>query len=314
MRHHTAKLRLAGGLALATLTVLAAACGPTETMPPEPGAVLVAVGDIACPPGEPEQPARCRHARTARVAADLRPDAVAVLGDTQYDAATLEELRGSFEPTWGRLRAPIRPAVGNHEYRTEDASGYFEYFGPAAGRPGRAWYSYDVGDWHVVVLDSNCGGDPQAPREADCRAGSPQERWLRADLAAHPRRCTLAYWHHPRFSSGDHGEYASVEPLWRALYDGGAELLLVGHDHDYERFAPQDADGSRDPARGIRQIVVGTGGEELRPFGSVAENSERRNAETFGVLALTLRPDAYSWRFVPEPGRPFTDVGSDRCH
>jgi len=270
------------------------------------------VGDIACPPGEPESEERCHHASTARVAADLSPAAVAALGDTQYDDGTLEEYRGSFEPTWGRLRAPIRPAVGNHEYQTERAAGYFAYFGRGVGKPGRAWYSYDVGKWHVVVLDSNCGGDEAAPEEASCERGSSQERWLRADLAANRRRCTLAYWHHPRFSSGYHGGYRPVAPLWRTLQEAGADLVLSGHDHSYERFAPQDAQGRADPD-GMRQFVVGTGGEELRPLNEPEPNSERGDAESFGVLALTLRADGYSWRFVPEPGGSFSDAGSGRC-
>jgi hypothetical protein len=165
-----------------------------------------------------------------------------------------------------------------------------------------------LGTWHVVVINSNCGN------VGGCGAGSPQEQWLRADLAAHPAVCTLAYWHHPRFSSGVHGNDPSTQALWQALTDYGADVVLVGHDHDYERFAPQTAGGDRNYVRGIREFVVGTGGRSHDPFISPQPNSERRNATTYGVLELVLHASSYDWRFVPVFGRRFTDSGSSPCH
>ncbi|HEU5321805.1 MAG TPA: metallophosphoesterase, partial [Methylomirabilota bacterium] len=209
----------------------------------------------------------------------------------------------------GRHKGRTRPAVGNHEYGTPGAAGYFDYFGAAAGGPGKGWYGYDLGAWHVIALNSNCA------QAGGCHAGSEQERWLRADLAAHPAECTLAYMHHPRFSSGNqHGGSPGVEPLWRALHDHGAEMVLAGHDHDYERFAPQTPGGALDPKRGVRQFVVGTGGRSLRKFGPPKPNSEARDNTALGVLHLRLRDGSYDWRFVAEPGKSFTDSGSDRCH
>ncbi|MEA2584117.1 MAG: acid phosphatase type 7, partial [Thermomicrobiales bacterium] len=190
-------------------------------------------------------------------------------------------------------------------YQTPGAAGYYAYFGAAAGDPAEGWYAYDLGGWHVVVLNSNL----------DMAAGSAQETWLRADLASHPATCTLAYLHHPRFSSGStHGDKRGTEPLWRALYEAGAELVLAGHEHSYERFAPQDPTGVADPAFGLRSFVVGVGGAGFYPLGPPAANSEARQNDTFGVLALTLRPDGYDWRFVSEAGKTFTDTGTGSCH
>jgi hypothetical protein len=296
---------LTGGLEVRRLGRVAGAQGPP---PPSPGdRLLVAVGDIACAPGIPRTALRCHHAATAALAARLRPHAIALLGDTQYHRGSLREYAGSFHPTWGRFRRRLRPAVGNHEYATPGASGYYTYFGSRAGPRGLGYYSYDLGSWHVIVLNSNCW-------VVACGSGSAQERWLRRDLAAHPNRCVLAYWHHPRFSSGFNGNYAGGTAFWRALYAAGADVILTGHDHNYERFAPQTPTGRRDPARGVRQFVVGTGGEILRRLGTVKPNSERRNNRTFGVLAITLHPGGYSWRFVPEPGYRFSDAGSATCH
>lgn len=284
--------------------------GPAAVVVP----VMVAVGDIACRPGlrrrgvpgQPRLGLGCHQGTIAALAGRLRPTAIAVLGDAQYDRGTGAEFAGSFARTWGGLRARLHPAVGNHEYLTARASGYFSYFGAAAAPPN-GYYSYDVGAWHVVVLNSNCAF-------VSCAPGSAQESWLRADLAAHPARCTLAYWHHPRFTSGFHGNDLTVAPLWNALYGAGADLVLTGHDHDYERFAPQNSAGRRDPAHGMREFVVGTGGKDLGPLRAVKPNSERRDNHNFGVLALTLRPGGYSWRFVPEPGGALHDAGSGSCH
>jgi Calcineurin-like phosphoesterase len=269
------------------------------------GPTLVAAGDVACAPGQARTRFACHQIDTAALIARLDPDAVAVLGDLQYPAGSLADFHGSFDKTWGRFRDRMRPAVGNHEYGTPDAAGYFSYFGARAGRAGEGWYSYELGRWHVVVLNANCA-------LVGCGSGSPQQRWLRADLAAHPRRCTLAYWHQPRFSSGLHGSDDALVPLWRTLGRGGADVALSGHDHDYERFAPQTADGQRDRARGLVQFVVGTGGASHYPIVLASRNS-RAHASVFGVLALTLGRGAYTWRFVAEPGVNFTDRGAARC-
>ncbi len=212
------------------------------------------------------------------------------------------------DPTWGRYKARTHPAPGNHDYHTPGASGYFDYFGPAAGDRSKGYYSYDLGSWHIVVINSNCAA------VGGCHAGSPQEQWLRADLAAHPTQCTLAYWHHPRFSSGaSHGNNTEVQPLWQALYDAGAEVILNGHEHIYERFAPQTPTGAADAARGIRQFTVGTGGRSLQTPGSPAPANVQDREKAFGVLKLTLHPTSYSWQFIADTGAVL-DSGTQACH
>ncbi len=197
------------------------------------------------------------------------------------------------------------PSAGNHEYNTPNGAGYYEYFGAAAGDPTKGYYSYDLGDWHIVVLNSNI------PREA----GSVQEQWLRADLAASNGTCTLAYWHHPRFNSGaSHGNNTTVQALWQALYDANADVILAGHEHTYERFAPQTPAGVADPIRGIRQFIVGTGGRSHYALGALQPNSQVFDGTTYGVLKLTLSAGSYSWQFVPVAGATFTDSGSGSCH
>jgi hypothetical protein len=206
------------------------------------------------------------------------------------------------------------PVPGNHDYHTAGASGYYDYFNGVGNQTGRAgdrdkgYYSFDIGSWHLVALNSNCwaiGG---------CHAGSPQETWLRSDLAAHPRRCALAYWHHPRFSAGTYGNVSTYQDLWQALEDHGAEIVLAGHDHNYQRYAPQTATGAADP-NGIRSFVVGTGGKTHYPVDAgPAPNREAANGDSYGVLKLTLHPNRYDWRFEPEAGASFTDSGSDACH
>jgi hypothetical protein len=238
---------------------------------------------------------------------DSIPGTVFTTGDNAYRSGTAGEFDACYHPIWGRHRARTRPAPGNHEYRTAGARGYFGYFGAAAGDPGKGYYSYDLGGWHIVVVNSNCwavGG---------CGPGSPQHRWLRADLAASATRCTLAYWHHPLFtSSAVHPGEARMRALFEVLHQHRAEVVITGHSHQYERFAPQDPDGHPDPA-GIRQFVVGTGGNGHHEFGTVQPNSEVRNDDTYGVLRLTLRPTSYEWRFVPQAGRTFTDSGTGSC-
>jgi acid phosphatase type 7 len=278
-----------------------AATGPTATTVSGETATLLAAGDIA----------DCSSSGDEATAAllDARPEGVvATLGDNAYPRGTATEFADCYGPTWGRHRDRTRPAPGNHDYQTSHGSGYFGYFGAAAGDPGRGYYSYDVGSWHVVVLDSNCGG-------TSCRKGGVQERWLRADMAASGASCTLAYWHHPRFSSGSvHGSDDAVAPLFRALYEAGADVVLAGHEHHYERFAPLDPEGEVDTARGIRTFVVGTGGRSHYRFGSPITGSEVRNGDTYGVLELTLEPGAYRWQFVPEASKTFTDSGRGSCH
>jgi hypothetical protein len=225
-------------------------------------------------------------------------------GDNAYKDGTAAEFNDCYDPTWGRHKARTRPSPGNHDYHTTDAAGYYSYFGSAAGDPAKGYYSYDLGAWHIIVLNS----------EISASAGSPQEQWLRADLAAHPVACTAAYWHKPRFSSGArHGSSTSMKPFWQALYDFGADVVLVGHEHNYERFAPQDPNGVADPIEGIREFVVGMGGASHYAFGPPIANSEIRNADTFGVLKLTLYPTSYNWEFIPEVGQTFTDSGTASC-
>jgi hypothetical protein len=258
--------------------------------------VLVGAGDIAqCSDLGPAE-------ATARIL-DRTPGTVFTLGDNAYENATLGDFMDCYHPTWGRHRARTRPAIGNHEYQSPRAGPYFAYF-CGAGEPFKGWYSYDLGAWHIVVLNSMCS-------EVGCHEGSEQERWLRADLASHPRRCTLAYWHHPRFSSL--GMAKAVQPFWDALYEAGAEIVLSGHAHDYQRYAPQDPNGAMDSERGIREFVVGTGGGELSGAGPSQHNLEA-TGNVHGVLALTLHPDGYDWRFVPVDGARFDDAGSGRCH
>ena len=279
-----------------------ATSSPTDTAVPSPTpAVLIAVGDIAgCETSGDEA--------TAALVEGL-PGIVATLGDSVYPAGAPQEFADCYDPAWGRFKDRTRPAVGNHEYLTSSASGYFGYFGSAAGDTGLGYYSYDLGAWHIVVLNSLCyevGG---------CGRNDPQAEWLASDLLAHPEHCTLAYWHFPRFSSGWHGSSDIVEAYWDLLYQAGAEVVLTGHDHDYERFALQDLQGRADSEAGIREFVVGTGGFSHYPFpGPPLPNSELREASTFGVLVLTLWEDRYDWEFVPVAGKTFTDSGSGVCH
>jgi acid phosphatase type 7 len=260
---------------------------------------LIAAGDIA----------DCGSTGDEATAAlvDQLPGTVAALGDLAYPDGSLTNFSNCYQPSWGRFKARTRPAPGNHEYRTAGASGYFSYWGAVAGNPAQGWYSYDLGAWHVVSLNSNC------PLVGGCGVGSPQETWLRADLAAHGAKCTAAYWHHPRFSGGQVTNEDDMMPLWQALYDAKADVVLSGHAHNYQRFAPQNALGVADAARGIREFVVGTGGEEFDPVGAIA-NTQVANDTAFGVLELTLHSRSYDWQFHPVAGQTFTDSGSQACH
>ena len=222
-----------------------------------------------------------------------------------YESGTAAEFASCYDPSWGRHKARTRPSPGNHDYVTSGASAYYAYFGANAGSSSTGYYSYNLGDWHIIALNSNIART----------AGSTQEQWLRGDLAANTKSCTLAYWHHPRFSSGfEHGNDTSVQPLWQALYDYNADVILSGHDHDYERFAPQTPTGVDDPSRGIREFIVGTGGRSHYLMGTRQANSEIFDATTYGVLKLTLSTGGYAWQFVPVAGGVFTDSGSGSCH
>ena len=258
---------------------------------------LVGAGDIA----------RCSTdgaAATARLL-DSFPNAVIfTAGDNAYSQGTSAEFRKCYAPTWGRFKARTWPAIGNHEYQTPGASGYFTYFGERAGPENRGFYSYTLGAWHVIALNSS----------VDMQPGSAQEQWLRADLKANPRRCTLAYWHTPRFSSGPHGNTVGTQPLWEALYEAGADVIIGGHDHIYERFAPQTPAGKPDSVRGIRQFVVGTGGASHYGLGARQPNSEVFDSTAFGILKLTLDTASYAWEFIPVAGQRFRDAGTGVCH
>jgi acid phosphatase type 7 len=260
---------------------------------------LVGAGDIA----------RCgvgTDGSTARLLRKTR-GTVFTLGDNAYPDGNRAQFRNCYDPTWGKYKKRTKPAVGNHEYNTSEARPYFNYFGRKAGKPSRGYYSYDRGSWHIVVLNSNC-------EEVGCRSRSRQVRWLRRNLANNRERCTLAYFHHPLFSSGEHGNQTKVRPIWRVLYRANADVILSGHDHNYERFAPQRPDGTRNRRRGIREFVVGTGGAERRPFGKIKRHSQVRNRRTPGVLKLKLGSGSYRWRFIPVERKSFTDSGRDRCH
>lgn len=282
--------------------------------------VVAAAGDIACDPlnryfgAGQGQGAFCRQRATSDLL--LRMDLAAVLapGDLQYEDGKLWKFERSFDPSWGRVKALIRPVPGNHEYEDPGAAGYFDYFnGPGvhtgqAGRRDQGYYSFDVGAWHVVALNSECtviGG---------CGPDSPQVRWLKANLGAHPADCTLAFWHHPRFTSGRHSAEGSMYPIWQALYEADADLVVNGHEHFYERFRPQTADGIPDAARGLRQFIVGTGGRSRFGYVTVAANSELRENRYHGVLELTLRNDSYDWRLVTAPRGRAADSGTASCH
>ncbi len=284
----------------------------TVQAPPAYGAdpVLLAAGDIA----------NCYSSGDEATGAILaaNPSAtVAALGDNAYEEGSTRDYTDCYEPSWGHAKARTRPALGDHEYLTRDARGYFDYFGDvlapfgaSATDPERGWYSYDLGAWHVVVLNSNC------TEVGGCGTGSAQDVWLRADLAAHPTACTLAYFQEPRFSSGPHGNSLDMQPLWQALYDLGADVVLGGNDHMYERFAPQTPTGMLDLAAGLTGFVVGTGGSRHYSFadGILKGNSQARNDDAFGVLELVLHPDSFEWQFLPEAGKTFSDAGSRPCH
>jgi acid phosphatase type 7 len=291
-----------GVMKIATMAVLCfLAIALSGISAEEKTAVLVGAGDIA----------DCSDISGAEATAKLIeaiPGTVMAIGDLAYPDGSRENFT-CYDKTWGRFKSRTRPSVGNHEFHSAGATFYFEYFGAAAGDPKDGYYSYELGNWHVVVLNSEC------KEVGGCQAGSRQERWLRADLASHPSACAVAYFHKPLFSSGAaHGNDLELKPLWDALYDGNVDVIVNGHDHDYERFAPQTPDGKADPKRGIREFVAGTGGKNQRAFAEPQPNSEVRNNDAFGVLKLTLHSNGYDWQFLPIAGKTFTDSGSGACH
>lgn len=235
------------------------------------------------------------------------PGTIAALGDLAYPRGTAEQFADCYDPSWGPYRSRTRPAAGNHDFATPGAAPYFAYWGTIAGLAGAGYYSYELGSWHVVVLNSNC-------RFVSCSPGSAQETWLRDDLARHRRACTLAYFHHPLFSSTRGTATPAVQPLWQDLYDADADVVLNGHAHNYQRFAPQSPMGAADPGRGIREFVVGTGGNSHHAVGPPIANQEIADATAFGVLRLMLLERGYEWRFLPQRGAFFTDSGTGACH
>ncbi len=293
---------------------------PRRDAPSAPNSpVIVAVGDIACDPITAARPSAtaCRERFVADLVAAIQPVAILGLGDMQYEDGQYDKYLASYDLTWGRFKAITRPTPGG-SHDAYGAGGYYQYFGTNAGpSANQTWYSFDIGNWHLVSLNGNCTQVPGNPR-SQCVAGSAQREWLVADLKANTKPCTIAYIHYPRWNAGQFADDARLDLMVRDLYAAGAELLLAGHDHDYQRYAPLDPDGQRDDARGIRSFVVGTGGKNLMPsmytMDTKKPNLEVSDRSTFGVLKLTLRSDGYDWAFVPEAGKTFTDSGTGRCH
>ena len=289
---------LATSLLSASVVAASLLPSPQGTGATIPAVTLIGAGDIAsCSSSGDEQ--------TAEVL-DRFAGTVFTTGDNAYPDGALWQFRTCYKPSWGRHKARTRPTAGNHEYKMAGAVGYFAYFGSAAGDPDRGWYAYNRGAWRIYALNSNCA------QVHGCWVGSPQERWLRADLAAHPRACVMAYWHHPLFSSGKHGNQPQVRGLWKALHAAGAEIVVNGHDHSYERFAPQDWQATADP-QGIREFVVGTGGRSHYARVSVQTNSQAWDDTSFGVLKLVLGDGWYRWRFLAAGSGTFRDSGTGDC-
>jgi hypothetical protein len=305
--------------------------------------VIAAAGDIACDPTAPTfnggagTKHNCHQNLTADQVLAGKYDAVLALGDTQYECGDPSGYARAYGPSWGKFKAITKPVIGNHEYgkacHRNDANPYFSYFGSAAHGPG-GYYSFGVGTWHVIVLNSECNSGKGSAAVGGCQRGSPQETWLRSDLSAHKAACTLAAWHEPRFSSGEHGDAEQTAQLWNDLVAAHADVVLSGHNHDYERFSPigmtpglaytADTRSARqkpifqqpsgDP-NGIREFVVGTGGKNHYKFPAPPLTGEQvRNGDTYGILAMTLHRASYDWKFLAEPGHSFTDSGTGSCH
>lgn len=267
----------------------------------EAPAVLVGAGDIAS----------CASTGDEATAAllDAIPGTIFTTGDNAQDDASAADFNDCYDPSWGRFKARTRPAPGNREYSVAGAAPYYDYFGQAAGEPSKGYYSYDLNRyWHAIVLNSNCA------EVGGCSAGSQQYQWLEQDLRDNRTSNIVAYWHHPRFSSGTYGNMEFMNSVWKLLNDYNVDVVVNSDDHDYERFAPIDGDGNRNDARGIREFIIGTGGTSVREFGEIQPYSEVRQSDTFGVLKLTLYPDRYEWQFIPVAGKTFSDAGSSPVH
>ena len=330
MRHYHVLRRLGSSISIAIIVGLTwLSLGPArldknpEVALAASDPVIAAAGDIACDPSNTSfnngngTSGSCREKATSDLLVNAGLSAVLSLGDNQYYCGGYQAYLQSYDPTWGRVKSITRPVVGNHEYLTSGgtdcttantgAAGYFNYFGSAAGSPSQGYYSFDVGTWHLIAINSNCSN------AGGCSASSPQGQWLAADLAAHQNFCTLAYWHIPLFSSGGRAS-TNTQAIWQILYNNNVDLVLNGHDHIYERFAPQAPNGTLDTARGIREFIVGSGGANHTSLATIAANSEVRDTTTYGVLKLTLHPTSYDWQFVHEAGKTFTDSGNQVCH
>ncbi|RJQ80318.1 alkaline phosphatase [Pseudonocardiaceae bacterium YIM PH 21723] len=299
-------------LSAAGLAAVMALSGSAAVGAADPNdAVLIGAGDIAqCKSADPNgNGAALTAAKTHELLAANPGATVFTAGDNAYPDGSADDFQKCYEPTWGDFKDRTLPVAGNHEYHTKGAAGHYGYFGAKAGDPDKGYYSTDLGSWHVIVLNSNCD-------DVSCKAGGPQEKWLRADLASHTAKCTVALWHHPLFTSGlPHGPETAVRPLYQALYDANADLVITGHNHVYERFAPQDPKGKLDESRGLRQFVVGTGGASWYRFGLIKKNSEARSSTTWGVIKLTLKPGSYDWEYAHAGGvQKFEDSGSTNCH
>jgi acid phosphatase type 7 len=271
--------------------------------------IVAAAGDIACAPGTPVTPTTCRQLDTSDLFVGVPAiKAVLPLGDEQYETGALADFQQAYDSSWGRSLGKTHPVPGNHEYAAgQNGAGYFAYFGASAGHSGRGWYSFNVGSWHLIALNSNCSP------AGGCGPSSRQVTWLRSDLAAHHPACTLAYWHHARFSSGPNGNLADYDTFWKVLYNHGVDVVLSGHDHAYERYALQTPAQVHDPKHGIREFVVGTGGRSLDPFTGPFTNGQFRENTQFGILKLTLHPHRYEWRFV-STAKHVLDSGQTGCH
>jgi len=280
--------------------VLALSCAiPTTAMPVASGApVIVAGGDIACPDSPCDS-----HRETGALIRRINPRAVLTLGDNQYNEGALSDFQSSYDPTWGRRKGRTYPAPGNHEYQTPDADGYYDYFGRRAHRSSEGFYGFNIGRWHLVSINTGNG----APSDAELR-------WVRRNLSRDRHRCELAYWHHPRWSSGNtHGSDARMNGLWQVLFRQGVDVVLNGHEHNYERFALLRPSGERS-RNGIRQFVVGTGGRGHYSLGSPIQGSQARIDDEFGVLKMVLRRSSYEWSFIATNPREILDRGRQRCH
>ncbi len=288
---------------------------PSFSLVHETDPVVLAAGDIACAPsssyfnGGLGSGGQCKQKAVSDVVLAANPTFVLPLGDTQYQDGRLTDFQKSYALSWGRFKDRTKPAPGNHEYRTSGASGYFDYYGAAAGSRTKGYYAFNIGtSWRAYAVNSNCAA------VGGCGTTSAQYAWLKADLTANPGKNVLAFWHHPRYSSGEHGSSTFMDAIFDLLAVKNAELVLAGHDHNYERFAPRLASGERSDTRGLRSFVVGTGGKQLRGLGAIRTHSQVRNTTAYGALRLVLRPTSYEWKFVPAAGATFTDSGRTAVH